>query len=441
MPPDLYALLGHTPLTSQSPPLHNAAFAALDIDARYIALASRSPESALSLARHLGLRGANVTAPFKEAIFRLVEPRGEARAIGAVNTLFFEGNRVLGANTDPVGVIGACHELGFDSLRQKRAAIVGTGGAARAAVFALLRQGALVTVIGRDESKARCLAHALGAKALALLKSHAARHAIESADLVVGAVSTRKRLFDPAWLSPQTAVLDALYGKPSQLVLDARERGCRAIDGQSWLFHQGAAAFELWTGQKAPIQVMRAGLGRHMARGNIRPRRGLAIVGFSGAGKSSLADSLSRRLALERVDLDREIERREGRTIPEIMAADGEAAFRERERATLRTLVDRPSILALGGGTLLDARNIPLVREERLVLWLDIDPATALRRLKPGSRPLLNAPPGMAPEAVAKSLFDARCEGYQRACDIVLDAALPTADTAEWVAELWSAHG
>ena len=88
MPPDLYALLGHTPLTSQSPPLHNAAFAALDIDARYIALASRSPESALSLARHLGLRGANVTAPFKEAIFRLVEPRGEARAIGAVNTLF-----------------------------------------------------------------------------------------------------------------------------------------------------------------------------------------------------------------------------------------------------------------------------------------------------------------------------------------------------------------
>ena len=67
--------------------------------------------------------------------------------------------------------------------------------------------------------------------------------------------------------------------------------------------------------------------------------------------------------------------------------------------------------------------------------------ATALRRLKPGSRPLLNAPPGMAPEAVAKSLFDARCEGYQRACDIALDAALPTADTAEWVAELWSAHG
>ena len=441
MQPDLYALLGHTPLTSLSPLLHNTAFAALGIDARYIALAERSPEAALSLSRHLGLRGANVTAPFKEALFGLVEPRGEARAIGAVNTLFFEGKRVLGANTDPAGVLGACHELGFDSLRHRRAAIIGTGGAARSAVFALQSEGALVTVIGRDGAKARALAQSLGARSHAQLRSHAARHAIESADLIVGAVSARGRLFDAEWLSPQTAILDALYGTPSRLVLDARERGCRAIDGQSWLFHQGAAAFELWTGQKAPLAAMRAILAGQPSSRGPRPRRGLAIVGFSGAGKSSLADSLSRRLALERVDLDREIERREGRTIPEIMAADGEAAFRERERATLRTLVDRPSILALGGGTLLDARNIPLVREERLVLWLDIDLATALGRLTPGSRPLLNATPDMAPEAVAESLLDARREGYQRACDIVLDATRTTADIAEWVADLWSAHG
>ena len=98
----LYAILGHAPLLSASPPMQEAAFAAAGIHARYLRLAETDARRALETAKVIGLSGANVTAPLKESVFRLVEPDAAAAAIGAVNTLsFLEDGRVEGRNTDP----------------------------------------------------------------------------------------------------------------------------------------------------------------------------------------------------------------------------------------------------------------------------------------------------------------------------------------------------
>ena len=440
MTPALYAILGHTPLTSASPQMQNAGFAALGIDARYLRIAEGAADRALSLGRRLDLLGANVTAPFKEALCAHVELRGDAQRIGAINTLCFEGARAFGLNTDADGVLGACRELGIGEISGKRAVVIGTGGAARAATFALVRQGAEVALLGRNPVRARALAREFGASAAGDLEEKTSRHLVERADLLVSTANTREQVLDPRWLMPHTAVLDALYGQPSQLLLDARRRGCPAIDGLAWLLHQGAAALHLWTGRAPPLAAMRSALSRTQVNGRPKkPRRGIALIGFSGAGKSALAQGLAGRLGLPALDLDLEIERRQGCSISAIFAARGEASFRAIERAVLQEIAARPAILALGGGALIDPANRPLACTERLALFLDIDVETALARLVSGARPLLAAPPGTSPQAWAQQRLDERRDGYLRTCDLVLDAARAPEELADRIAQLWAA--
>lgn len=442
MMPSLYAILGHSPLTSASPRMQEAGFAALGLDARYLRLGELSADDALALGRRLNLAGANVTAPFKEDLFQHVEPIGVARTIRAVNTLIFEGDRVLGANTDPDGVIGALRELGAAPFEGRRAAVIGTGGAARAAVFALARQGVEVAVLGRDQDKARALSGAFGFGETSDLTSGAARKIVEGADILIGAVSARDRLIDPAWIDRRAIVLDANYGRSSRLLIDAREKGCAAADGLSWLLHQGASSLALWTGRPAPIEAMRAALFTPEARprdlATRKPRRGLALAGFSGAGKSALALALASKIGLPAIDLDGEVERRAGRPIAEIFAASGEAAFRAIERSTLREIAPTPSVLAMGGGALIDPLNRPIAREDRLVVLLDIDPIAAIARLDEASRPCLAPSPGMSRAALARRCLAVRREGYLRASDLVLDAGRPLGELANRLARLWA---
>ncbi|MDR0965952.1 MAG: hypothetical protein LBM75_05550 [Myxococcales bacterium] len=429
--PQFFALLGNAPLTSASPLLQNAAFTASGIDARYFTIAEADPIRAFDLARRLGLSGLNVTSPFKEELARFVELQGSVRQIGAINTVRFDGARALGFNTDPIGVLGALREFGVTSFTDEHAVVLGTGGAARAALFALTRRGAHITLLGRDVRKAQALARDFGASGFAGFEGAEARRSIERAALIVGALSTRERVIDPEWIASTAVVLDANYGASSRLLLDARQRGCRTIDGHAWLLHQGAAAFELWTGARAPIEAMRAGLAA-VDSSRRRSRRGIALTGFSGAGKSALCRELARHLSLPAIDLDLEIERRTGRSIPELFRTSGEAGFRELERDVLASISPEPSILALGGGALLDPSHWPIVHEERLVLHLAIDLDTAIARVTPGSRPLFE-------QGDLHQLFDARRAGYLATCDVVLDARHSIEDLAAHIVRLWSA--
>jgi shikimate dehydrogenase len=246
----LAGVLGFPVGHSRSPAMMNAAFAELGLDWLYLHLPV-PPELFAETVRALpgsGYRGANVTIPHKLAAHELADELTDAAAaIGAVNTLSFEGGRITGDNTDAGGLIDA---LGGE--HPASALVLGAGGAARAAVWGLREAGAEVTIWNRTAARARELADEFGVSAT----DKPAR-----AELLVNATSiglARGDSLDALPLVEVDTVVDLVYGRePTELVRWAERRGARVIDGLEVLVRQGARSLERWTGLRAPVDTMR----------------------------------------------------------------------------------------------------------------------------------------------------------------------------------------
>jgi shikimate dehydrogenase len=419
--PALFAVVGNPVLHSLSPAMHNAAFEALDVPARYLRLHARDAQGALRTARAMGLRAFNITAPFKEDFAKLAGRLSEeARAVGAVNTFDLRPAKTVGYNTDIDGVVSAIRGAGLP-IRGRRAVVVGAGGAARAAAWALLSSGAEVAVANRTLAKARSLARALGCRALSL-KPAELGPALAQAEIVVSAVSTSQRVIPPRLLPRGALVVEAVYSRESALVRDALAAGCGVVDGRAWLLYQGALAFRIFTGLQAPLGAMWGALEK------ARPPRfkNLALIGLPGSGKSAVARELERASGMKAIDLDQQVERVAGRSVPEIFAERGERAFRKLEREQLARQVRRAGVvLSCGGGAVVDRANAAALRRS-LVVWLWADPASCARRIPPGTRPKL------------AQLLSARREAYARACQVVVDTeGLTPRQVAREVAAIW----
>jgi shikimate dehydrogenase len=245
---------GHT----RSPAMHNAAFAALDIDAVYVAfdVPPRALPAAVAGARALGVRQLAVSIPHKEAMLALCdEVDATARRIGAVNTVTLRDGRFVGTNTDWIGVVRAIERS--SAIAGRDAVVLGAGGAARAAVFGLRERGARVRVLNRTRARAEQLAAELGATAAGTLDELGGLHC----DLLVNTTSVGLREdASPvrADAIPATCVvLDAVYDPArTRLLRDAEARGARTIEGKWWLVHQAAEQIRAWTGADAPIDSM-----------------------------------------------------------------------------------------------------------------------------------------------------------------------------------------
>lgn len=245
---------GHT----RSPAMHNAAFAALGIDAAYLAF-DVPPDSlgaAIQGARALGVRQLAVSLPHKLAVMEhLDQVDTVARRIGAVNTVTRVGDELHGSNTDWLGAARALERE--CELRGARAVVLGAGGAARAVVHGLIQHGAQVTVLNRTVSKARELAEGLGASASGGLDELAKL----DYDVLVNA-STAGFAGDespvPAMaLREGSVVMDAVYQPAvTKLLRDARARGAKPVGGKWMLIYQAAEQLRIWTRRDAPIDVM-----------------------------------------------------------------------------------------------------------------------------------------------------------------------------------------
>jgi shikimate dehydrogenase len=251
---------------SRSPAMQNAALAAAGLDGQFayerIAVAPDALAETVAGLPAAGFHGVNVTIPHKEAALGLAtDASPEARAIGAANTLTFgPGGALRADNTDAPGLIDA---LGAPGPRT--ALVLGAGGSARAAAYALRAAGARVAVWNRTLERARSLAAALGVEAVAEPRA---------ADVLVNC--TAVGLDDPAAtfkelpvtsdeLGEYACVVDLVYRDGgTELLRQAEQRGCRCVDGLEILVHQGARSFEIWTGRTAPLEVMRqAARGAH----------------------------------------------------------------------------------------------------------------------------------------------------------------------------------
>jgi shikimate dehydrogenase len=262
------AVLGQPISHSRSPAMHNAALAELGLAGEwsYEAIEVAPPDFEALLRRMEGesFVGANVTVPHKVAALELAdEVSEEARAIGAANTLSFSRGRIVAENTDAQGFL--------DSLPAppmgERVLVLGAGGSARAVAWALVREGAQVSIWNRTPEKAERLADELGASAL---PSSDERLAAGNFDLIVntttvgmggsgeGAPSLKSLPILADSLGETHQLVDLAYGPAeTELAAAARAHGATVVDGLEVLVRQGAASLRIWTGQDPPIETMR----------------------------------------------------------------------------------------------------------------------------------------------------------------------------------------
>ena len=264
----LTGVLGWPVAHSRSPAMHEAAFAELGLaDWRYQRLPV-PPELFAETTRALGaagFAGANVTIPHKETALALADEAGEeAAAIGAANTLTFVEGRIRADNTDAPGILAAIGE----PVESRTALVLGAGGSARAAVWALLHAGARdVMVWNRTPARAEALCADLGGRAVM---------EPEPADLLVNCTSVGLDASDETFkelpitadgLGNYCALVDLVYGESeTTLTRAATQRGLKTVDGLEVLVRQGALSLERWTGRPAPIETMRRAARRSSAR-------------------------------------------------------------------------------------------------------------------------------------------------------------------------------
>ena len=281
----IVGLLGWPVSHSLSPAMHNAAFAHLELDWRYVPLPvdparpQAIPEAVAGL-RALSLRGANVTVPHKQAVMRCVDRlTPAAEVIGAVNTLVVEKDgSLLGDNTDAAGFIGDLRDHGVD-LQERHVLVLGAGGSARAVVYGLAQAGAArIAIANRTVATAQALAAALqphvpGCPLTALALPADLPGLAAQADLIVNCTSLgmTPNVDTSPWpdelpFHSGQIVYDLVYNPAdTRLLRQAARAGVQAIGGLGMLVWQGAFAFERWTGTPAPVDIMRAAAAAHFA--------------------------------------------------------------------------------------------------------------------------------------------------------------------------------
>lgn len=261
-------IIGDPVSHSRSPAIHNAAYAAVDLDWAYVAfrVAPGTVRAALDGLRALHVAGCNVTMPHKrEAAEACDELAPTAAALGVVNTVIVRDGDLVGDSTDGAGFVDAAHEDGVD-LKAATVLVLGAGGAARAIVHALGgRTAGLRVVARRPDAAAAVAALAPGSEAVPL---DAADDAVTASDVIVNATPLGMHGEAPPFatdrLTAQHVVFDTIYAPAeTPLLAAARARGARAINGLGLLVHQAAHTFTLLTGRDAPLEIMWAAARDH----------------------------------------------------------------------------------------------------------------------------------------------------------------------------------
>jgi shikimate dehydrogenase len=263
----LAVLIGSPVAHSLSPAIHRAAFAAAGLDWTYAALDVKPGDGAAAVGamRVLGIGGMSVTMPHKADVAAAVDELDPAaHSLRSVNTVSWDGDRLVGSSTDGAGFVAALAEVGVD-VAGARVAIIGAGGAARSVIDALGRAGTKdITVLNRSAENAERAAQLSPAASIGIVSD------VTRADIVVNATSVGMGV-DPHAALPDDLACDPALLHSAQIVVDlvyhplrtawlaaADELGARTVDGLGMLIHQAALQQQCWLGRLPDVEVMRA---------------------------------------------------------------------------------------------------------------------------------------------------------------------------------------
>ncbi|MEJ5172500.1 MAG: shikimate dehydrogenase [Hydrogenothermaceae bacterium] len=269
----VYGIFGYPVKHSKSPTFQTESFRHLGINAVYVPFEVK-PENlqeATKSLKILNIKGINVTIPHKEEIINyLDEVSQEAKIIGAVNTVKNIDGYLIGYNTDAYGFIEGLKEI--IEIEGKTALVIGAGGASRSVIYGLLQQNiSKIYLANRTLQRAIEIVNDFGKyyrvidQIVSVISLNQIDEVLENVNIVVNTTSVGlkdddKPLFDYDRLQEKHTVVDIIY-RETMLLKKAKEKGCKYQDGYPMLIYQGAKSFEIWTGQKALIEVMKRVLG------------------------------------------------------------------------------------------------------------------------------------------------------------------------------------
>ncbi|MGL4956906.1 MAG: shikimate kinase [Bacteroidales bacterium] len=411
----LFAVTGNPIAHSKSPELFALAYGTAQEQFAYFRLAADSASEAFGICKDLGIRGINITAPFKSDFVSLsTHLSPEVQTLSCCNTLLFEGDEVKAYNTDIEGVLGALRqaEVPLDGLS---CLVLGAGSAGRTAAYALHSVGAKVTIVNRTLEKAQSAAQSI---ACLHISAQEIEGYLPQVELIVNTISGEQSLLPTQSLSPQHTLFDAVYHQSSFRDI-SKQQGCRYIAGNYWLLHQAIPSFRRFTGVAPDVEAMRAIFTERKSS----PRH-IALIGFMGTGKSTIAPLLAQMLGLPTVDTDVEIEQRCAMTVPEIIAQRGITYFRQQEQAVVHELLARSEshVISCGGGVITQSALAQRLKSSATVVWLYASPSVCLERINVATRPLLAQQ--SEPLQAAQQLFAERKFAYAHTAHLLINASV-----------------
>ncbi len=254
----VFALFGNPVGHSLSPAMHNAAYRKMGLDAIYLPFCISALREAVKGMKALGIEGASVTIPFKTEIIPLLDRVDkDSRAIGAVNTVVRRGGKLIGGNTDWIGLSRALRER--IEIKGKTFAVLGAGGAARAAVHAVLSEGGIPVVVYRSKKRGLEVAGQFGCRSVPFAKiGEIEADCLLNATPVGMVPDIEKTPVDRSLLPRFRWVAETIYNPlETRLLREARAAGCKIVPGLDMFIYQGAEQIRIWTGENPPLQLMR----------------------------------------------------------------------------------------------------------------------------------------------------------------------------------------
>ncbi|MEN8153150.1 MAG: shikimate kinase [Acidobacteriota bacterium] len=406
----LYGVGGNPVLHSKSPELFKI-LAGENRNFDYVRVKAESAEELIRLFEKLGFSGMNITAPFKSDIISYLDNiDDDAKKAGAVNLIKKIGEKIKGYNTDVKGVLDSFKFNGIE-VEGKKTLVVGAGGAARAAIFGLKNEGAMVSVVNRSRERGKLTASDLGVD---LIEKEKLELFLRDADIIVSTLDRDRDLINPEWIRKGAILLRADYKKRN---LEPASLHYSELDGFDWLFFQGVPSFEILTGSETEdLYLNYKNIKEKIAAGGKKPAK-IYLTGFMGSGKSSTGRIMAEKGGYLFYDIDAEIEKSEGISIKKIFEEKGEKYFRKIEKVVLEKISRENNIIcSTGGGIVKDPENRNILKKDSVVVWIYSDLKNILHRVDPFPRPLMNG----KNQADMENLFKDRKNYYAEVADIIV---------------------
>lgn len=419
-----------------SPIIHDTLSDIVGLSEKYVPFCVKENELAACVkeAFEEGILGLNITVPHKQEVLKsLVDVDSVAKDIGAVNTLVRSENGYKGYNTDMPGLAKALESENI-KLCGSRVIMLGAGGAARAVAYMCAYYGAAeVYILNRTYHRAADIASDMNRifkrEVVYALEASEYRKIPKNKYLMIQCTSVGLHEgdglpfeFDSEFYEMAYAGVDLIYNPAkTPFLYKMCELGVPAINGLKMLLYQGILAYELWNKIKiSDTAVDIVYLALKDALYGVNRGDNIVLIGYMGAGKSTVGKVLAHRKGYRFIDTDMYIEEHEGMKITEIFKVKGEDYFRRLETAVLTELKEKlhHTVLATGGGLPLRSENSKLLRQIGTVYYLKADADTIYERVKySADRPLLQCDD---PYKRICEMLEVRNSIYEKACDIRL---------------------